>query len=246
MCKQKWEEKQYDDFLIEKKFATFYRLEKFQGIHKPIKHQCTQCLRIWKPSPKQCFSEDYFCPSCALHHRNNMERFKQERFCWTVNIPNTFYLYEITDPKNNLKYIKYGRTQHQLSENRYCKKEVKAYKMKQILNLRGPLKNITAIENFWKQTANQNQLRPQFSEKDFHGATECIIVNESLFKQMIQISYEIQNMDTLSYEDFTIQILKQDLQEKFNKLLKEWKAQFQNSQKILKNELLQTDFSSLI
>lgn len=46
--------------------------------------------------------------------------------------------------------------------------------MKCLVNLRGPLKNMTAIENFWKFTANQYGLRPQFSEKEFHGATECI------------------------------------------------------------------------
>lgn len=39
-----------------------------------------------------------------------MERFKEKRFEWTVGIPNTFYLYEITDPENKKKYVKYGRT----------------------------------------------------------------------------------------------------------------------------------------
>lgn len=47
--------------------------------------------------------------------------------------------------------------------------------MKLLLNIRGGLKNMISIENFWKSTAKKYNLRPVFSNKKFHGATECII-----------------------------------------------------------------------
>lgn len=43
--------------------------------------------------------------------------------------------------------------------------------MQLIYEVRGPLINTTAVENFWKSVANDLKLKPTFSEKDFHGAT---------------------------------------------------------------------------
>ncbi len=28
-----------------------------------------ECEREWKPSPSQALADDYYCPSCVLHHR---------------------------------------------------------------------------------------------------------------------------------------------------------------------------------
>jgi len=35
----------------------------------------------------------------VLHHRNNVERFSKERLKWSADVPNTFYVFSIVDPK---------------------------------------------------------------------------------------------------------------------------------------------------
>jgi hypothetical protein len=71
----------YDDFLINIKQARIKRLDDFIDKNTPIKHQCQdeKCARIWKPTPSQMLNDDYYCPSCVLHHRNNIKRFNIER-----------------------------------------------------------------------------------------------------------------------------------------------------------------------
>jgi hypothetical protein len=110
-----WTERQYDDFLLNDKHDRFRRIEPFKSLSTHIKHECSICGRVWKPSPKMCMEDDYFCPSCVLHHRNNMERFDNPKLEWTAVVPNTFYIYKVTDFKSKEEFYKYGRTQHMSS-----------------------------------------------------------------------------------------------------------------------------------
>lgn len=79
--------------------------------------------------------------------------------------------------------------------------------MKLLINLRGPLKNMTAIENFWKKTANTYNVKPKFSNSEFHGATECIDISEKLYKIMLDISNEIKDLDYNKYDLFDISLI---------------------------------------
>lgn len=178
---EKMDEFQYDNYLLTKKQGRVKRLEKFNGLHKNIKHQCLdkECSRIWKPSPIQFFEDDYYCPSCVLHHRNNMSRFLTPRLEWTSLVPNTFYVFSIVDPKYpSLKIIKFGRTQHMDAKKRYPSSEINDYQMKLILQLRGSLITMTRIENWWKTIAKEKKMFHKFSNNKFHGATECILIKK--------------------------------------------------------------------
>ena len=168
-------------------------------MYKKLAHECCdpECARKWKPSPIQCMSEDYHCPSCVLHHRNNMNRFTEERLRWTADVPNTFYLFSLIDPGSEANdttdksLIKFGRTQHANPLRRYPASELKQYQMKLLLNLRGKLITMTRIENWWKEQAEENSWFLRFSKNDFHGRTECIQVDDHDLAQLIARSRKI-------------------------------------------------------
>ncbi|CAF3351785.1 unnamed protein product [Rotaria socialis] len=170
----------YDKFLKEKKDGRFKRTGTWGGLHKRIAHECCdlECARKWAPSPEQCLTDDYYCPSCVLHHRNNMNRFSDERLKWTANVPNTFYLFSLIDPGtgNNdgveKSLIKFGRTQHENA-------------------LKRKLITTTKIENWWKEQAEEKKWFVRFSKSDFHGQTECVQIDDRELAQMIAKSKEI-------------------------------------------------------
>jgi hypothetical protein len=184
---------EYDNFLTTIKEGRFIRTGVWKGFSKGVKHKCQdpECAREWSPSPSQCLPDDYFCPSCVLHHRNNIERFEQERLKWTADVPNTFYVYNLTDPKKNLEVVKFGRTQHLDPNKRYALKERKKYKMKLLFNLRGKLKKMTKIENWWKDEAKIEGAFIRFSDESFHGLSETIINEKSLIERLIEGSKKI-------------------------------------------------------
>ncbi len=74
--KASWTEEAYDNFLKTEKSGRLVRVGSFVSMSKTILHRCTdpECSREWKPSPTQCLADDYYCPSCVLHHRylNNL------------------------------------------------------------------------------------------------------------------------------------------------------------------------------
>jgi hypothetical protein len=185
--------------LIEKKDGKFKRTGKWGGMYKRVAHECCdpECVRKWVPSPIQCLADDYHCPSCVLHHRNNMNRFSDERLKWTANVPNTFYVFSLVDPgteatgKIKRSLIKFGRTQHVDALKRYPTAELKQYQMKLLLNLRGKLITMTRIENWWKEQAEEKKWFMRFSNRDFHGQTECIQVDDNDLAQLIAKSKEI-------------------------------------------------------
>lgn len=172
-------------------------------MYKRIVHECCdpECSRKWTPSPVQCLTDDYYCPSCVLHHRNNVNRFSEERLKWTADVPNTFYVFSLIDPgteaNNKIKrsLIKFGRTQNENALKRYPTSELKQYQMKLLLNLRGKLSIMTKIENWWKETAEENKWFVRFSDADFHGRTECIQVNQNDLALLIQKSKEMANVE---------------------------------------------------
>lgn len=186
---------EYDEYLSKVKKNRLVRIDNFSGMSKRIKHQCTdkECKRIWKPCPSMIINDDYYCPSCVLHHRNNVKRFEIERLKWTKDVPNTFYLYKIIDPKDNKSLIKFGRTQHEDSHKRYVKAEQDNYKMKLIKQWRGRLEDTTKTENWWKNQAKENDLFHRFSNDKFHGATECVCIDDQTLKKMIKHSEKLIN-----------------------------------------------------
>lgn len=176
-------QQKYDNFLLNNKQNRIKRIGNFINPSTCIEHECqdNDCKRIWKPKPSQMLDDDYYCPSCVLHHRNNMERFKLNRLIWTKYIPNTFYVYKITDPKYpNLELAKFGRTQNNDSLKRYPNSELKDYNMELLCELRGKLITITRIENFWKKKATELNIYHKFSVETFHGKSECILSKDYL------------------------------------------------------------------
>jgi len=174
-------QQKYDNFLFNNKQNRFKRTEDFINPSTCIEHICLDaiCGRIWKPKPSQTLDDDYYCPSCVLHHRNNMERFKKARLIWIKYIPNTFYIFEISDPNYpDLNLIKFGRTQNINPLKRYPNSELKKYKMKLLYKLRGDLIVITRIENFWKKKAEELDIFHNFSIDTFHGKSECILADK--------------------------------------------------------------------
>ena len=185
--------KDYDKFLLTVKQNRIVRVEQFGGMSKRIKHQCTdnECARIWKPSPSMMINDHYYCPSCVLHHRNNVARFKIPRLSWSADVPNTFYLFNLIDPKNKKKLVKFGRTQQKNAHKRYPKKEQVEYKMKLIGQWRGRLEDTTIAENWWKSEATKHDLFCRFSNDKFHGATECVLIDNDTLKDMIESTNKI-------------------------------------------------------
>eukprot|EP01114_Cavostelium_apophysatum_P014707 TRINITY_DN3879_c0_g1_i2.p1 TRINITY_DN3879_c0_g1~~TRINITY_DN3879_c0_g1_i2.p1 ORF type:complete len:284 (+),score=83.21 TRINITY_DN3879_c0_g1_i2:31-882(+) len=167
---------EYDDFLKKQKLGRLVRIGDFNGMAKSTPHRCTdtECAREWKPSPSQCLADDYYCPSCVLHHRNNVDRFDDARLAWTADVPNTFYVFSLTDPSSKKVLVKFGRTQNDDANMRYAPKEQKKYKMKMLLSIRGRLITMTKIENWWKEEAEDKNYFCRFSDSTFHGLTECI------------------------------------------------------------------------
>ncbi|CAF0737565.1 unnamed protein product [Adineta steineri] len=194
---------EYDKYLLAKKDGRFKRTGNWNGMYRRLAHECCdiECGRKWVPSPTQCLTDDYYCPSCVLHHRNNMNRFSEERLKWTANVPNTFYIFSLVDPgtketgKIERALIKFGRTQHQDALKRYPTAELKQYQMKLLLTLRGKLITMTRIENWWKEQAEENKWFMRFSNSDFHGQTECIQVNDNDLAQLIAKSKEMAAID---------------------------------------------------
>jgi hypothetical protein len=178
----------YDNFLLNNKNGRIKRIGIYTSRNKNIEHECQdqECKRIWKPKPIQMLDDDYYCPSCVLHHRNNMDRFKLDRLLWTKYIPNTFYVFTIVDPNYpNLELAKFGRTQNNDSLKRYPNSELRDYKMDLICELRGNLITMTRIENFWKKKATQLNIYHNFSIDTFHGKSECILSKDYLDNLLI-------------------------------------------------------------
>ncbi|UJR17669.1 hypothetical protein I4U23_004565 [Adineta vaga] len=190
---------QYDKFLLEKKDGRFKRTGQWGGMYKRVAHECCdiECVRKWAPSPIQCLTDDYYCPSCVLHHRNNVNRFSEERLKWTANVPNTFYIFSLVDPgkaangKTKISLIKFGRTQHENALKRYPTAELKQYEMKLLLSLRGKLSTMTSIENWWKEQAEKNKWFMRFSNSAFHGQTECVQIDDNTLAELIMKSKEM-------------------------------------------------------
>jgi len=188
---------EYDQFLLIEKEGHFKRIGKFTSMAKTTDHQCGdhECARIWKPSPAQCLADDYYCPSCVLHHRNNEDRFKEDRLKWTADVPNTFYVFSITDPTTKTELVKFGRTQNEDAWKRYPTKEIKNYDMKLILQLRGRLITMTKIENWFKEQAEKRDLFCRFSEKEFHGLTECLKISSSVLEELLNKAKDMHEAD---------------------------------------------------
>jgi len=180
-------QEQYDNFLKTKKQGRFVRVGEWGGMKKGILHRCADpiCAREWKPKPIQCLPDDYYCPSCVLHHRNNDYRFDEPRLAWTAEVPNTFYVFSIVDPKVG-QLIKFGRTQHKDAWKRYNSTEQTKYNMQLLLSLRGPLRKMTKIENWWKEEGTKNGYFCKFSDASFHGMTECFQIIDD---QLIQLLF---------------------------------------------------------
>ena len=196
---------QYDKFLEIVKEGRMKRVGIFNGLNKGTDHHCcdTICSRKWKPSPSQVIlDEDYYCPSCVLHHRNNENRFQQDRLKWTNDVPNTFYVFELTDPYNGLKLIKFGRTQNRDAVKRYPTKEIVNYHMQLLLQLRGRLETMTQIENWWKEQADLMGLFTRFSDDDFHGVSECVELTAEQLDDFLGYSIAFAKKDQDEFEEW--------------------------------------------
>ena len=173
----------YDAYLQNTKGNRIKRIGEFINPSTCILHECQDltCKRVWKPKPSQMLEDDYYCPSCVLHHRNNMDRFSIASLVWTKSVPNTFYVFSIVDPLYpNKKLIKFGRTQNKDAKKRYPTNELKSYKMKLLCELRGRLITTTRIENYWKKNALELDIYHTFSVATFHGKSECIDIGTHL------------------------------------------------------------------
>ncbi|EFC41143.1 predicted protein [Naegleria gruberi] len=180
----------------------------WKGLKTGVPHDCLsdKCLRKWSPPPYQVIvNDDYYCPSCVLHHRNNMNRFKEGHLVWSSHVPNTFYLFQITDPQTNKKLFKFGRTQHLDSLKRYSTAELKGYDMKLLLQLRGRLETMTQIENWWKEQAELMDLFSRFSDESFHGLTECLEMDETSLEDFMAYSNAIEKSDRSKFEEWNRQ-----------------------------------------
>ena len=127
-----------------------------------------------------------------------MNRFSEERLKWTADVPNTFYVFSLMDPgakESQRALIKFGRTQHVDALKRYPTLELKQYQMKLLLNLRGKLITTTRIENWWKEQAEKKNWFVRFTDKDFHGRTECIQVNDNILAELITKSKDMMSND---------------------------------------------------
>lgn len=71
--------------------------------------------------------------------------------------------------------------------------------MKLICEVRGKLINTTALENLWKSLANDLGLRMEFSEKEFHGATECINIDEPLKDWVVKLGEKVMQKDLTGF-----------------------------------------------
>jgi len=196
----------YDNYLATVKNGSYKRIEKFMGVSKNIQHECQdiECGRKWKIKPSSTLEDDYYCPSCVLHHRNNMGRFLQTRLLWTKSIPNTFYIFKIVDPLYpDIELIKFGRTQNKKSLKRYPKKELNNYKMELLLELRGQLITMTRIENYWKKKSKILNIYHMFSVENFHGKAECIKPCDHL-NHLLNVTHKIydENSDDPNNDGF--------------------------------------------
>ncbi|KAG2381321.1 hypothetical protein C9374_006310 [Naegleria lovaniensis] len=181
----------YDSFLEIVKEGRMRRVGPFKGLRSNVKHACQSkpCGREWSPSPIQIISNnDYYCPSCVLHHRNNVERFKESELEWTSHVPNTFYVFQIQDPNSGMTLVKFGRTQHEDALKRYSTKELTEFNMKLLLALRGRLETMTNIENWWKEQAEAMDLFSRFSIESFHGLTECVELEDEMLEDFLAYS----------------------------------------------------------
>ncbi|KAL6078787.1 hypothetical protein QOT17_001414 [Balamuthia mandrillaris] len=226
--KKRMSETEYDQFLLAEKEGRFERIGPWKGFSKTTKHRCTdpECGREWSPSPSQTLADDYYCPSCVLHHRNNVARFEEPRLQWTAKVPNTFYVFSLVDPSSSSssspsssektqanhrkskrrrreeeeeeeeeeekakeeeenRLVKFGRTQNVDAWQRYPAKERRDYKMRLLLSIRGPLKDMTELENWWKEKAQKDNLFQRFSVADFHGLSECINVESHVLDEFL-------------------------------------------------------------
>jgi len=192
----------YDNFLLEHKQNKFRRGEEYKGLTKNILHICNdpECERTWKQMPKTVLCDDYYCPSCVLHHRNNIKRFNIKRLEYTKYIPNTFYVYKIFDPETKIYLIKFGRTQNEDANKRYSAKERNTYKMELIYSHRNKLILTTGIENYWKYYSKKHNLYVRFSISSFHGATECI--NDSKLDYLLDKTNQIIAKDSDDINDY--------------------------------------------
>jgi len=183
-------EEEYDKFLLGVKGGRFKRVGKFTGMSKGIPHICTdpECEREWSPTPRQVLEDDYFCPSCVLHHRNNVERFELPRLSWSADVPNTFYVFSITDPKTKKVLTKFGRTQHYDAWKRYSGTERDNFFMQLLFSVRGRLICTTKIENWWKSEGKKLKLFQTFSDAAFHGKDECLELEQSVLEKFLDFS----------------------------------------------------------
>jgi hypothetical protein len=181
---------EYDLFLKIVKKGRYRRVGRWKGFRKNVTHKCLDpmCGRVWKPPPSDSLKEEYHCPSCVLSYHNNVDRFSEDRLKWTADVPNTFYVYLLSDPQENLEMIKFGRTKNVDPNKRYPLKERKNYKMKLLFSLRGKLKKMIEIENWWKEEAKKQNAFIRFSEINFHGRCETIKNDPNLVERFIEQS----------------------------------------------------------
>eukprot|EP01103_Thecamoeba_quadrilineata_P015885 TRINITY_DN5149_c0_g1_i1.p1 TRINITY_DN5149_c0_g1~~TRINITY_DN5149_c0_g1_i1.p1 ORF type:complete len:295 (-),score=65.92 TRINITY_DN5149_c0_g1_i1:40-924(-) len=187
----------YDLFLKEVKDDRFKRNGPWTGPNQNTSHICNdaECEREWKPTPLQCLVDDYYCPSCVLHHRNNVDRFSQARLAWSAHVPNTFYVFTLIDPTSKEELVKFGRTQHLDPYKRYSGTELKKYSMKLVLNLRGRLETMTKVENWWKSEGLKLDIFMRFSDSSFHGLSECLKMDPPTLEKFLDHSKKIHKDD---------------------------------------------------
>jgi|JI6StandDraft_1071083.scaffolds.fasta_scaffold06418_6 hypothetical protein len=94
-----------------------------------------------------------------------------------------------------------------------------------VYEVRGPLISTTAVENFWKAVANEQKLRPAFSEKEFHGATECIRLTPALYDEMVQISKHVLTLNLKGYKKFGIEELEEPRRKQLLELIEAFHEQ---------------------
>lgn len=87
------------------------------------------------------------------------------------------------------------RTQNEDVIKRYPTKELKEYKMELLVAIRGRLETMTIIENWWKEQAEKNSYFSRFSQKEFHGLTECIDVDSKTLESLVKHTLSVANAD---------------------------------------------------
>lgn len=91
--------------------------------------------------------------------------------------------------------------------------------------MREKLVNTTALENLWKSVANELGLKMDFSEKEFHGATECIVLDDKLKEIMLGLGEKVLKRDLTGYDKFGVAELEKEEKEQLLKEVERFKQE---------------------